>query len=411
MQCVKCGSTHVVKRGKYTTSSKIMQRYACKSCNSSFATEFSNIDDVDSILAEVQSVSTKLAKDKQKLQDIQRIERKSFREQARILNALEEYNKELINVIKNNDMSKSTFKYVENSDNPIGLIHVTDAHFNELIDIDCNKYDFKVAAKRLKKLANRSIQDFHNNNVTTIVVALGGDLINSDRLLSEKMMCATNRSNATFLAIDLLNQFIMDLNQSGFNVSIVSVSGNESRKGDTWYSDDILASDNYDMVIFNILKLMHENSQGIEFIKSNPVEAVINVKGNNILLIHGNHIKNGNTQRQINELKGRYADKGVIIDYVLMGHYHSAIISDLYARGASLCGANAYSEKQLNLSSRASQNIFIVGEDYIDGKRIDLQYTDSKRDGTYNINSKLEAYNAKSLDKSIPDQTIVRVVI
>ena len=89
---------------------------------------------------------------------------------------------------------------------------------------------------------------------------------------------------------------------------------------------------------------------------------------------------------------------------------HECKISDYYARGSSLVGANAYSENALNLSSRASQNTYILFEDKsrID-IRIDLQNTNSKE--SYNINDELAEYNAKSEQKSKVKSKIIEIVI
>lgn len=89
---------------------------------------------------------------------------------------------------------------------------------------------------------------------------------------------------------------------------------------------------------------------------------------------------------------------------------HECKISDYYARGSSLVGANAYSENALNLSSRASQNIYVLFEDKsrID-IRIDLQNTDIKNH--YKIDNELAEYNAKSEQKSKLKAKILEIVI
>ena len=73
-----------------------------------------------------------------------------------------------------------------------------------------------------------------------------------------------------------------------------------------------------------------------------------------------------------------------------------------------MVGANDYSEKALNLAGRASQNCYIFYEDgNRDGIKIDLQ---NYKDG-YNIESSLEAYNAKSHAKVNTGTTIFKVVV
>ena len=408
MKCSKCSSESVSKGGTYITKRGIVQRYNCRSCGVSFSISphnitkiesgFTQIDDdgtLDPIedegveLASLISAGVKMAKVKQRLMDTQRIERATARNTTRIVNSMEPYVIALTDAITNN-----MFSPVDIIDHPVidtkpsGIIHISDAHFNEVTNIQNNTYNFSVAAKRLRKLVLKATQQFKFNGVTEVVLALGGDLINSDRLLAERMQCATNRSNATFIAVDLLQSVIRDLNKD-FNISVISVSGNESRIGQHWFADDIIATDNYDQIIYNILKCVFTQTS-VKFIKANPVEALFTLNGQNILLTHGNHFKQAGMDRQITELMGRYvAGTGTVVNYVLMGHYHNSYISDMFARSASLCGGNAYSDKQLNLAGRASQNIFVVDDTSINGMRIDLQNTDDVVG--YNINS--DMYN------------------
>ena len=84
---------------------------------------------------------------------------------------------------------------------------------------------------------------------------------------------------------------------------------------------------------------------------------------------------------------------------------NSCRIADLYARSSSLCGANAYSDHTLQLSSRASQNIHFVGDNSINSMKIDLQEYSSYTG--YDIDKYLEAYNAKSASKSKQEKYVV----
>jgi len=121
--------------------------------------------------------------------------------------------------------------------------------------------------------------------------------------------------------------------------------------------------------------------------------------GNNILLIHGQQIKMSQVSSQIQRLKGKWSDYLIdeTINYVIFGHFHTARITDLFARSGGLCGANAYSDNQLQLSSRASQNIFLIDQKGINGMRIDLQHADEYNG--YVIDEYLEEYNAKSVNR------------
>ena len=117
----------------------------------------------------------------------------------------------------------------------------------------------------------------------------------------------------------------------------------------------------------------------------------------------------GSDEGDIQKMVGRYAKRGIVIDYILAGHYHSAFVGDNFARSSSLSGTNDFAEKGLNLAGRASQNAFLFFDDgNRDGIKVDLQ---NVPDTGYLIEKRLEAYNAKSADKLKQHQVIYQVVI
>lgn len=359
---------------------------------------------------EIITENVKLAKQKQRIQDLNRIERKSFREQARIENAVAELQKEILNLLKKNALPKKVFrqKTIPKNKKVGAVLHLTDTHFNELIDLAHNKYDFKVAAKRLRKFVNDSKKYLHANNVKDVCVAMTGDLLNSDRRLDEILSQATNRAKAVLLSVRLLEQVLVDL-QKEFNVTVAHVVGNESRITEDIGWVEEVASDNYDTIIHGFLKHLFQNSN-IKFFDGNSNQRVIEIVGQNILLQHGHQRGSTNAQKNLQSTKGLLASQGVKIDFVLLGHYHNAKLGDTFAQGSSLAGANAYSNDALQLESRASQNLHIF---YDNGNRdsikIDLQNVDDV-DG-YQINKELESYNAKSVDKSKKKILIHKVVV
>lgn len=391
--CPKCYSVGMIKSGWY----KDKQRYKCKVCGHR-ATEI--IEDIDLLTENV-----RLAKQKQSAQDLNRIERKTFREHARIENAVSKYNKELKKIFKSYELSSVTVKHQENS-KACGVIQFSDIHFNELVNLEHNKYDFKVASARCKMFVEKAIKYFKAFDVTNILLVQSGDMLNSDRRLDELLSMATNRAMATFLAVDIFQQIIVHLNKH-FNVSVCMVTGNESRVKQEWGWSDALAIDNYDYTIFQTLKYLFKDSN-VKFIDGDPLEMVVEVAGQNLLVIHGNGSIKAGIEKSVAQIIGRYRLRGCKIDYVIFGHVHSARVGDIFARSSSMVGANDYSEKALNLAGRASQNCYIFYEDgNRDGIKIDLQ---NYKDG-YNIESSLEAYNAKSHAKVNTGTTIFKVVV
>ena len=340
-----------------------------------------------------------LQKRSQKQADLNRIKNKAFREHSRLENALVEYNKSLIDLLKSESL-KTTIKQHTSKGKQAIIVQIADTHFNELVDLKNNKYDFEVASKRLQKFAHYIKEYATFYNVNEIFIAITGDLLNSDRRLDEKLAMSTNRAKATFLGVHLLKYFILDLN-SVANISVGCVSGNESRAYELGWVD-IVATDNYDFTIFEVLRLLLPD---INFITSGGLELVVEVNGHNCLLIHGHQLNND----KIAKVMSKYARNGIILDFMMCGHLHETKITDMFARSSSLVGANAYSENALLLSSRAAQNIYIMKDKERHDIRIDLQHT--KGFNGYPINKELSSYNAKSLDKTLKKQTVFKIVI
>ena len=395
--CPNCYHQGMTKQG---FSERGRQRYQCKRCRMKTAFPIYDAD------VEVIKENVRLSKQKQKAQDKNRIHNKAFREHARIENAVEEYSKELKTLFENNSLNCTTTKHRTNN-KAVGCIQFSDVHFNELVDLENNKYDFSVASKRTRYFVNKAKTYFKTANVSNIVFALTGDLMNSDRRLDELLNQATNRAKATFLGVDILQQAILDMAKD-FNVTVASVVGNEGRANKEMGWSDVIATDNYDYTIFQCLRYLFRESN-VKFVHGDPSELVINVAGQNLLMMHGHGSFRGKLDTAVNQIAGRYSLKGIKIDYIIFGHIHSARVGDNFGRSSSMVGANDYSEKALNLNGRASQNCYIFYDNgNRDGIKVDLQNTENKG---YDIDKALEAYNAKSHGKIKTKKTIFEVVV
>jgi len=348
----------------------------------------------------------RLKKSNQLLMDKNRLNNKDYRGTTRQENALEAYTKAISVALQGASLGRFTIKHnTIDGDAPVGIVQLSDIHFNELINLKHNKYDFYVAAKRLAKLAMHAKTHFKAWGVKRILVACTGDLINNDNIPDKLLNAATNRARASVLATYVLQQFIIDLNQD-FDVNVTGVSGNESRIKDEIGFSDAIATDNYDSMILQMLHLLFKDTDVNVFFCGHN-EGFVDVNGKTIMLMHGHVLKGTDIEKYVQQIRGRHSSRGLNVDYVLMGHMHSARIGDQYARSSSLCGANDYSEDSLNLSSRASQNIFLVDESAVHGIRVDLQDTTGIRG--YDIIKEHEMYNAKSHDKSVRYDNIYKI--
>jgi len=350
----------------------------------------------------------KLAAQKQFHQDSNRIERKAFRNEIRLYNDLYESNKHLISLLDKESFKITTTKHRIKYNAPVGVITSSDLHGNELVNLESNKYDFEVMSKRVRKHILKTIDYLKNDGVKTVFFFMTGDMLNSDRRNDEKAVMATNRTNAQFIVAEILINAILELNQH-FNVSISYVDGNESRVNKDLGFEELIASDTYDASIFNIIRRVLKDKKGIDINMSRGAKSVVNVNGQNFLLIHGHQGFAKDPHQAVTKLVAQYAKKGIVIRYVVFGHIHECYISEMFARSSSTVGANAYSEDGLNLTSRASQNCFKVFLDgSIDGLMIDIQEVEEIEG--YDIHEELKAYNARSVDKLRPPSIYTTVL-
>ena len=365
---------------------------------------------------ELLTETVRLAKNNQKLQDIQRIERKSFREHARVENAVTAYNEALLQELKAVGITLQGCPRRTGDLNPDSaalVIHLSDNHFNELVNLPTNRFDFEVAAKRLQLLAAKAKRFGAAYGVEKAVVFFGGDLMNSDRRLDELMAMSTNRARATLLAVHLYKQFLMDLREDFF-IDCFGVTGNESRAKDNLGWVDVVATDSYDYTIYNMLLSIFDavEDKGMRFHPMEANEVVFRLHGQTFLGVHGHQV-NATDQKKCQAIIGKYAAKGVGISHILCGHIHATVISDYVSRNASLVGSNAYSEEALGFVSKAAQNIHLVTPQGLDGIKCDLQCVDGVEG--YEVLSKLAEYNARSADKAheamVEPQVLVKVVI
>ena len=372
--------------GSYNIAQDLIEKYQLEIEKNEFKNIIEQLIKHHLVDKEILKSNVKLSKQKQKQQDLNRIERKSFREHARIENAVSEYGKEIAILLKDYNLTLKTTEHKNIKNEAVMVVHLTDTHFNELVNIDGNQYDFLIASKRIRKFAEVAKKHAKLYKIKNIFLAITGDLMNSDRRLDELLQMSTNRAKATFLSVNILTHLINDLNTG-------------------W--TDITASDNYDFTIYEMLKLLFDGKKGVEFLDCG-LEVVVKVGQKNILLIHGHQLK-GINDNSVSRLISKYSNKGVKIDFVICGHKHHSLISDFYAQAGSPVGANSYSDNALNLSSCASQNIYLFTNDGRYDVRVDLQNTD-QYDG-YEINLKLAEYNAKSLLKTKTKKTLFEIVI
>lgn len=350
----------------------------------------------------------KLAHQKQKLQDINRIERKTWRSNARFSNAFEELEKELITLLEEKEINFTCPKY-NKEDGFIGVVQLSDLHFNECVDEQYNQYNWDIASKRLRKHIQECMCYFKAKNIKKVLIAMTGDITNSDKVLDKILQNATNRANALFLATLLLKSAIQELCNNGFEVFVTFCIGNEARVNDNIEYTNTLASNNFDFMLYHSLRLLLEKTGVVFLTPKNVNESIVSINNRNLLLCHGHLGITKDVEGSVQKLMAKYQQLGIKIDYVLMGHIHSAYCSDFFSRSGSLTGSNAYNFYGLNIHGKASQNCILLSPTSIVSIKNDLDDVSNVIGYTYP--KEIESYNTKSADKLNKEETIIKIVI
>lgn len=362
---------------------------------------------------EIIAENVKYKKQAQRYADLNKVERKAFRESARVENAVETFAQAISENLKLATKSwGKPPKATKIKQKGIGLIHLSDLHCNERVDLPQNKYDFNICGDRVRHHIRKSMAWFKANGINSVCLAMTADMMNSDRRLDELQANADNRSRAVIGIIDILIQAIRELRENGFGVTVTWVNGNESRvpKDRGW--QEKVASDTYDEVIGRALQLTfhHYKDKGVQVVEPiDPNETIMCLAGHNVLMLHGDSRIGGNADGAVQSITGKYARRGITIDFTIFGHIHAAQIGDYHARSGSTVGDNAYSDKALNIAGKPSQNVHIFFEDgSVDSCKIDLSAAPEEG---YRTHHEFETYNTKSKSKAMPSETIFQVVV
>lgn len=361
---------------------------------------------LDAADLEIQADNVKLADQLQRTRDINRVANKSWRQNTREYNANEALNNAIARAIDRLpecfvDFPVRTGRY--SAEAPVVIAQWSDHHANEVINMgEVNKFDFTIYAKRLEKYVSFLKLQAEAFGAERVVVAMGGDLINSDRLVDEKLTEAANRADALVITAEILFEAIMDL-RADFFVDIVGVVGNEGRVGEKQAFAKKAAKYNYDRAVLKVLQGMTDKSnpgdRGLRYFTGDQGvnERTFTVHDTTFLLIHGNQGGvAGGAQKNIQSVIGKYAmAKDMRIDKVLAGHIHSSYAGDFFARNASMAGTNDYSDS-LQYASKAAQNLHVVTPNDLFTMVVDLQDY-SNFDG-YPIEDMLRSFGVQTAD-------------
>ena len=248
----------------------------------------------------------------------------------------------------------------------VGFLVLSDWHIGKTVGLDGNRFDFEEARKRLTRLSVHVCKYLKLYNISTLHIVLLGDFIHAQHRRDMKSAAQFVEIEAGVYCYHLIREFIESFRFSLNDIVISGVVGNESRFDSREFHTNINneAKNSIDYMIYEMLKTNFELIPEVTFNinGSNLFENVLKINNNfNILAIHGDKINQSNIDNEISKLKLKvFNEKREYIDYVVLGHIHSTLITDKYARNASLVGADEYASRGLNIPESYVSQLFGV---------------------------------------------------
>lgn len=330
-----------------------------------------NIVEIESLRTEIEKVRLELDKalrQKQNLQDRLNVYSRINREQYRFENMCDLLTHACKSIIKRDvDLFEP---YIDTTTSEASaILTLSDLHFGQIVNETNNYFDSEIANIRLGKIFSMFEKEVDLRGIKDVHIMFLGDLIHAQSVTTKPDMKLSGEFpevQSTIHCFRILSIYIDRLVQK-YNVSFSGVLGNESR-----FSNHILpsnlqkeAKNNMDVIIFEMIFQRYRHLPNVCFKNAcDELESVVEVNGKQFLLTHGNSkgINHKELDKSLINARTRLSPIYGEIDYVVLGHIHSAYIADKFARNSSLVGSNAYSNELGIVESTVSQNMIIVDD-------------------------------------------------
>ena len=260
------------------------------------------------------------------------------------------------------------------------VVQLSDIHFGCVVKgmeerVNGNEWDFTIAARRLRALAEHTKFYACAHGAEELVVALTGDIYDSKigKERYDKMLNSEGAATYTFSrGKDLIIQFINDLVASELfgRVRVTGIAGNEARLFADRGHSHVMSADNWDSAL---------NAELASYYRGSDVECefgvnrkVLEIQGHRMLMIHGDQGRfNPTNQTAVQSLLGQHD-----ATFGISGHIHDTLVVGKWVRSSSVMGTDYYAGDGLGLDGLAAQNIMWLAPGQRNTYTVDLQNPD-----------------------------------
>lgn len=271
-----------------------------------------NIED-QKVIDDMVSIKEDIIRERVRLQDRTREYRKTLRDEARIQD-LETAVKDYVKIQPKLNFDAPKISGTQKNE---AILMLSDWHIGDQFKNFYGEYNIDIAQKRISDLTVQTIHYCKLNQVKTIHVMNLGDLISGIIHVNGRITQECDVIEQVKQASEIMSQVLCELSKN-FNVVYHSVIDNHSRVFPN--KEENIAKENFNKLIDWYVK-ERVKGNGILFDENNPDPSFCAFHLQNGKEIVGTH---GNFDNGANSVIQNYTlGLGKIVDFVLMGHYHT----------------------------------------------------------------------------------------
>lgn len=251
---------------------------------------------------------------------------------------------------------------------------LSDWHAGEHVDREqmngINAFNWAILRQRVKEI-HRALLSFKNvrPHLTELQVWLLGDMVSGN--IHEELR-ETNEVTVTQQAVGvghLIADLIVGLVEHYPRIKVVGIAGNHARTKKDHASKNVY--DSLDVVAYELAKARLSVYESVTFEIPRSAMHVQEIAGRNVLLWHGDGVRSsmpgvpwGGIMRRWNELRKSYLQRGIVLDGLVVGHFHqaNAVSGGIWMNG-SLIGPNEYGLKNFGSGEDPTQLLLTFDND------------------------------------------------
>lgn len=242
-----------------------------------------------------------------------------------------------------------------------------------------NSYDHDIARKRLERTFKTFVElcttHWAGDPPERVIVILGGDMVSGE---IHEELAKTNSLLSIPALKDCASSIISGIgfvheHMPGIPVDVISVPGNHGRNTRKPESK-LYAEHSYDTLVADLVELHFGKTDWLRMWKPVSGDALIWIYGYRFLITHGDRIGSrggagfvgaaATIARGFKKLVMDYAGRGIVLDFIICGHFHVALELEEGICNGSLPGPSEYARDYRFKPKPCSQTFLAVHPKY-----------------------------------------------